>query len=325
MTSWLFHLKQFFALARLTALEAIRQPIAFLLAATTLALIAFLPLVLSHTLGESAKFVRDGSLSFFFVAGLILGAQTACATLANEIRQGTVSAVLSKPVPRPLFFLAKYAGVAFVMILFCMACTLSVLLSTRTASEPYIANWWAAGPLLLALGLSFLVGGLLNFILRRPFASSAFITLLILIPVAFLLSAYLDPARQTESLAQMFELRILPVSFLITLAILILAAFSVTLATRWTTVPTLSVCTALFLVGLMSDYLFGRHAESNLMAYGLHTLLPNWQHFWVVDALSGEHPIPMQYLQQASAYALFYLAGLLCFVMVAFQRVEMKN
>ncbi len=316
--------KQFFTIARLTALEAIRQPLAFLLFATTLLLIALLPLVLSHTLGESAKFVRDGSLAFMFVAGLILGAHIACASLANEVRHGTVSVVLSKPIPRAVFFLAKYAGIAVVMLLFSAGILMAVLLSARTARQAFITDWWAAGPLLIACVACFLIGGLINFLLRRPFVSNAFVALLALLTLAFVFSGWVDGHGQTTTFGALYDFRILPAGFLITLAVLVLAALSVSLATRWTTIPTLSLCGGIFILGLLSDYYFGRLADTSVWAWALYYLLPNWQHFWVVDALAGEGIIPMHYVGLAGAYAGLYLAGILAFGMTAFQRMEVK-
>ncbi len=317
-------IRQFITIARLTALEAIRQPLAFLLFATALFLVGLLPLVLSHTLGESEKFVRDGALAFMWLAGLILGAHLACASLSGEIRRGTVSAVLSKPIGRTTFFLAKYTGIAVVMTLFAAGILMAVLLAARTASEPHFVDRWAAVPLWLSIGLAFVIGGLINFFLRRPFVSNAFATLFILLAAAFLFTGWVDRAGQPTAFGAFYDFRILYAGALIALAILVLAALSVSLATRLRAVPTLSICGAVFLLGLLSDYFFGRFADGSAVAKSLYYLLPNWQHFWVVDALAGDGTIPWVYVSQAGAYALLYLAGLLVFGVTAFQRMEVK-
>ncbi len=317
-------IKQCFTIARLTALDAIRQPVAFLLFASTLLLIALLPLVLAHTLGESVKFVRDGSLGFMFVAGLIFSAHIACACLASEVRHGTVSVVLSKPVARMTFFLGKFAGIATVLLLFAGGIIMAVMVSVRTAFDAYITDWWSAAPLLLACVGAFLVGGFCNYVLRRPFVSNAFIALLVLLALAFLFAGFLDQQGRFMAFGALYDFRILAAGALITFAILMLAGLSLALATRLSVIPTLSICGGIFLLGLLSDYYFGRHADTSLAAGTLYYLLPNWQHFWVVDALSGGGTIPGNYILLTALYAALYLAGILVFGVVAFQRMEVK-
>jgi hypothetical protein len=315
---------QWFAIARLTALEAARQPIVFLLGIGTVLLISFLPMVLSHTMGESAKFVRDGSLAFMLLSGLILGAYAACATLTLELRRGTVSVVLSKPVDRAVFFLAKYAGIGGVLIAYAAGITLATMLSVRAAVEPYVLDWRIAAPLLGASFLACLLAGLLNFYLRRPFPSNACFLLLVFLSCAFIYGGFYDQAGNPVPFASLYDLRIITAAVLITLAILVLAGLSVVLATRFSSTPTLSICSAALLLGLLSDYMFGRHADTSWIAKILHMALPNWQHFWVVDVLAGPGAIPLAYVGQASLYALLYLTGICCLAVVSFKHMELK-
>ena len=109
-----------------------------------------------------------------------------------------------------------------------------------------------------------------------------------------------------------------------TLAVLIMAGIAVSLATRLDVVPTLSILSLVFMAGLVSDYLFGRLADTNTWADVLHRILPNWQHFWVVDALS-RGGIPWPYVGHAALYAAFYLAAILCLGIVAFRRTEIEG
>jgi ABC-2 type transport system permease protein len=320
-----YTLQQGLAVARLTALEAIRQPLALLLFATVLSLIALLPLILSHTLGESERFVRDGALALMWLSGLLLSAHLASASLAEEARRGTIATVLSKPVSRPVFFLAKYAGIAVVMLLFCAGLLMAVLLSARTASFPYVIDWHSALPLLLALAVSFFLGGLINFFLRRPFVSNTFVLLFLLLLAAFLYAGWVDTQGAPVPFGAHYDWRILPAGMLVTLATLLLAGLSVALATRLRATATLAVCGALFLFGLLSDYLFGQAAGNRFGALLLHRLLPNWQHYWVVDALTGGGHIPLSYVGMVAVYTGLYLAGLLVLGLIAFRYMEVRT
>jgi hypothetical protein len=88
--------------------------------------------------------------------------------------------------------------------------------------------------------------------------------------------------------------------------------------------PIISICATIFLLGLMSDYLFGRFADSSLLADVCHHIIPNWQHFWVVDALRNELTIPWQYIVRVAGYAGLYIFGCLLLGINAFKRIEME-
>ena len=317
-------LNQFLALAGLTALETVRQPISLILVATSIVLIGILPVVLTHTLGESARLVRDSALALHFVCGLILGGYAACSSLAHEIRRGTAAAVLSKPVGRSVFFLAKYAGIACVMLLFSLSVTVAALLSVRMVAEPYTLDQWAGGTLAGSLILAFSLGGLLNYALRRPFCSTTFFLMTLFLAAAFVAVNFFDAQGARTAFGALVGWDLVPVSALVGMGTLVVAAIATSLATRFDTVLTLSVCTVIFFFGLMSDYLFGTLAESSTAIRVLYALVPNWQHFWVVDALNTETVVSGTYLVTAAGYGICYLAGVLCLGLLSFRSIEVS-
>ncbi len=319
------YIRQFSTLTRLTVLEAARQPLTFLLFVSALILVALLPLVLSHTLGESAKFVRDGALAIMMLSGLLLGAHLACASLTAEVRRGTVAAILSKPVQRIVYFLSKYIGISLIMTVFSIGLLMATFLSVRVAYDPFVTDWHAAGPLWISIFGSLIFGGLANFVFRRPFVSNAFIALICLLTIAFLYGGFAHSAEHSGNFGHFYDFRILRAGVLILFAVLVLSGISVSLATRFTTVPTLSICVGIFLLGLLSDYYFGRLAESHIWAGALYSLLPNWQHFWVVDALSGQGTIPFSYIIMCGSYAFLYLFGVLLLGLAIFESMELEG
>lgn len=319
-----WRLRQFVSIAGLTALEALRQPFCLLLTTACVVVTALLPMLIAFTLGEGEKLVRDSGLALYLVCGVVLGTYAACSTLSHEIRRGTVSSVLSKPVGRGLFFLAKYAGVALLLLVFSAAALAAVLLSTVAASDPFRPVWWASGPLLAAPAAAYALAGLWNFFTRRPFASAAFALLVAALAVAFVLAALLAGDGETSGFGSSLPLNLLPAGALLLLALLVLAGLAVSLATRLDTVPTLFACSLVLLGGLMSDYLFGRHAADHAWAAFLYRALPNWQHFWVIDALSGDLAVPWSYVGRAAVYAVLYLAGVLTLGILAFRQMEVR-
>lgn len=316
--------RQGFAIAQLTALEAVRLPITVLLTAAALTFIACMPFVFTHTLHEGERLVRDSALALHFVLGLILGVLIACAAVRAELRGGTASAILSKPVARPVFFIGKYVGVAFVMMAFSLLMGCAVLLATRTASLQFSYDLWGSGPLLVAILLALAAGGVQNFFLRVPFASRAFGALLLFVPAAVVVGGFAGSHAGDASESFHLPLEIVPASALISLAILLLTGIATSLATRLDIVPSLAVCSSIFMLGLMSDYLFARRA-SNFPLFGLaDAVLPNFQHFWAADALAGDG-IPWAYVGKAALYTLAYLTAVISSGIAAFRGMELRG
>ena len=176
MKMWL---QRFFAIAGLTTLEALRQPLLLLLTTSTVVAISLMPVLLMYTLGEAQKLVQDSALALHFLCGLLLGGYAASAALGREIRRGTLTSVLSKPVERSTFFLAKFAGVAGMLALFSIATGIVTLLAGHLAenSAPAVSILLYTAPF-----AAFLLAGLLNYFNHRPFVSTAFVLRLALTP-----------------------------------------------------------------------------------------------------------------------------------------------
>lgn len=307
-------LKRFLAIAGLSLLEALRQPFLLLLTTTCVCAIGLMPALLMHTMGESEKLIQDSALGLHFVCGLLLGGYAASAALGREIRRGTLITVLSKPVDRELFFIAKFCGIAGVLFLFSISTSIATLLAARMAADEYNITASTLGPFIAVPALAYIVAGILNYTKQRPFVSTAFSLLVGFMLILFVVTIKLGG----------IPWKVLPASIAVSLGTLVLAGLALALITRMELVPTLAACTVVFLAGLMTDYLLGRFAATNTLAALAYNLLPNWQHFWLADALGGEGRIPWSYIRQLTTYAIFYLLGTLSLGMLAFRNVETK-
>jgi len=326
-------IRQSLTLTRLTAVETLRQPICLLLAVACVLLTAATPLVVMHKFGEEGKLARDSGLAFHFVFGLFIAGTAAGSSLSRELRKGTASAILSKPVPRDVLFLSKYAGIGCVLLLFSAMAAAATLLCERVeerfVSTPgltgYVTDWQTGSLLLAAPFAALLLAGLLNYLRRGVFSSTAFVLLAACVATVFAVSGCFDRAGRFAPFDLRVTWRILPAGMLVTMALLVLAALAVALSTRLRSGPTLVGCGILFMAGLVSDYLFGQHAATSPAAAFLHAVLPNWQHFWVTDALSGGGRIPVPYILRAAGYGALYTGGVLAFGMLSFRGVEVKG
>jgi len=323
-------IKQFLTLSEFTAIEIIRQPIYLLLTTACVILTALVPVILMHQFGEDGKLVRDSGLAFHFVFGIFVAGYAACSSLSKEIKNSTALTVLSKPVGRETFFLAKYAGIIVVVAIFSMCATITTLLSERVAQKfyynkiiGYFTDWQTGGMLIAAPFVAYLLAGFINYKAKHPFGTTAIGLLLFFLLIVFFISGFFDRTGHFAPFNFYVKWRIVPVSLLITMALVVFSAIALTLSTILGTAPTLTICSIVFLIGLMSDFLFGADASNSLLASFFYKLIPNWQHFWVSDSLNKGGSVPWMYMLNAGFYAIMYSMGILCLGTLSFRHTEM--
>ena len=254
-------LRSFCAIARLTAAEAVRRPACLLLTLACVYATVLMPMLLMHNLGDAPRLARDGGLAFHFVLGLILTVALASSALSREVRGGTAAALLSKPVGRSLFYVAKVAGVSFVVIGYSCCVLPAVLAAERIAEQfestggvgRYVTDWQTGVMLLAAPAVALVAAAFVNYRRRRPFPSAAFAFLLVTLWAAVLLAGFFSRDGRWAPYALRLSLATATAGGLITLALLVLGTFAFAFSTRWGAAPTLMGCVAVFILGLMSD------------------------------------------------------------------------
>lgn len=72
------------------------------------------------------------------------------------------------------------------------------------------------------------------------------------------------------------------------------------------------------------DYLFQRPTRVNWPARVVWSVVPNVQFFWLVDAVTQNHPITARYIALATGYAASHIAALLALAVLLFQKREIS-
>lgn len=318
-------MRQFFVIATNSFRELIRQPVFLLLMSAAALFIVFLSTVPYFGFGDDPKMVQDMSLAVVLLAGLLMSVLCAASSVAQELRTGTALTVLSKPVSRMVFILGKYAGLAAALALFTATLMIAVLLASRMAYDAYGETDVRSLLIFVAAGLAaFATGGVTNFFLRRPFVSDAVFAFAVFTGIALALVVNLTVLEKAFDGPAKVDWRLIPAGILVWFALLVLAALALACSTRLDTIPTLAVCSGLFLLGLMSDYLFGGPASQGVWwAQAAYAAVPNWQQFWATDALEVGKSIPWRYVGQAAGYMAVYLVGALSVALLLFEDREL--
>ena len=308
-------------------MELIRQPVFLLLMTASVSFEIFLAVPYYFAFGDEPKLIKNSALAVMLLSGLLGAVLSASSSLAREIRSGTALAVLSKPVGRAQFLLAKYAGVAMALTVLSYVNMIGVLLASRMAFDAYgKTDLPALGIFGAGVALAYALGGFSNFFLRRPFVSDAVMALVVMATIAaFVVFQF---TRQMESMGTVgsVDWRLVPAGILILFALWVLAALALACSTRLDTIPTLAICSAVFLLGLMSDYFFGRRAEmGSWWASALYTIVPNWQLFWLADALDmGKSTFQWGYVGKAFVYVIGYAGASLAVATALFEERELS-
>ena len=320
-------MRQFFTIATNAFMELIRQPVFLLLMTVSVLFEIFLAVPNYFALGDEPKLIKNSALAVMLLSGLFGAVLSASSSLAREIRSGTALAVLSKPVGRAQFLLAKFAGLAGALLVLTYVNMIGVLLASRMAFDAYGKTDVTALAIFgVGVLLAYALAGFSNFFLRRPFVSDAVLAVVIFATLAAFVIFYFT--RQMQSLNEQAQVdwRLVPAGILILFALWILAALALACSTRLDTIPTLAICSAFFLVGLMSDYFFGtRAAAGNWWASALYSIIPNWQLFWLADALDmGKSTFHWGYVGKALAYTFAYAGAALAVGTALFEERELS-
>lgn len=383
-------MRQFATIAVNALMELVRQTVFLVLLSVSTAFIVFLANVYYFALGDDPKMTKDSILAVIFLAGLFGAVISAAASVAHELRSGTALAVLAKPIGRVRFLTAKFVGVAAALTILAYVNLVAALTASKLAFTSYgEPNLQALAIFYGAMVLAFAVGGFNNFFLNRPFVSDTVWAMAVLTTAAFLVINLWVETRFmfAEGYEGRADPRLVPAVALILFALWMLAGLAIACATRLDLIPTLAVCSAVFVFGLMSDYLFGRRAEPAWRSFstrleelqaspwsepqkqlmvqiinrhdadasgrleaaeeaaltpeerralkeaGLagtwwarlaYSIVPNWQLFWMADALEGTKSIPGAYVARAFGYMACYLAAALALALLLFENRELS-
>jgi len=276
-----------------------------------------------YTMSDDNKLLRELGLSTLFLTSLFIAIFSASGAVAEEIENKTIITVLSKPVQRPIFIVAKFFGVAAAVALAHLICTIALLMAIRhgvleTVNDTH--DWTVLGTAGGIVILTFLLTAFFNYAYDWKFSSTAIILTGIFATLGIVFLCFID--RNWQFNPQNNGINAVDVygSVLLLLGAIVIVALAVALSSRFNIVVTLSACVGIFLLGLISDYTFGRFAETHLWAKIGRFLVPNLQIFWISDAIYEGSVVPVKYILISASYALCYTTAILLLAIALFQR-----
>jgi hypothetical protein len=342
-------LEQLWAIARNTAIECVRQPVALVvLVAGTLLIVLSIPFS-GFTLMDDQRMFVDIALSTIFVAGTVLAAFLATNALSREIENRTVLTVVSKPVSRPVFVWGKFLGVAAALSACTLFLSLVFMLVEMHGTMPTVATPYHFP--VIVIGLIALTGTIGAAVWTNYFYGWSFPAAVVGFGVPLLSLAYLLCllfAKDWRPIPPMLQFKgqLWVAIALMWLGLCVLASIAVAASTRVGQVVTLGITFGAFVAGLMSDWLIARrirdlagmldrmategnagspldasHVQLALLK-AAYAVVPNFQAFWLSDAVQQKRDIPLAYIMPATAYGAVMVVAVMCIATALFQRRE---
>jgi ABC-type transport system involved in multi-copper enzyme maturation permease subunit len=277
------------------------------------------------------RMLEENGLTTVLVGLLLITAFSASNAIGREIENATALTVLSKPVDRATFVLAKFAGVAAAVTVAFYLASLGYLMTVRHGVMSSVREQ-ADMPVIvlgaLSIACAFVVAVAGNYLFGWTFTSTMVYSLLITMSVAMLtlssvakqwtLVPFGADVNQHGKILWPFRWQIFASLALIYLAILILVSVAVAASSRLGQIATILTTLGVLFVGSVHAALFGRYGQlAPIRALGWS--LPKLPIFYKLHAMTNDIPIPAGYVALASLYALLYIAGVLCIAMALFQ------
>jgi len=272
---------------------------------------------------DDNKLLRELGLSTLLITSLFVAIFSAAGAVSIEMENKTILTVLTKPVQRPIFILAKFLGVVGAVALSHYLCTIALLMTIRhgvlsTASDTH--DWTVVGSAAMVALATVLLSAFFNYAYDWKFSSTAVVIAALLGTLALIFLALIDRDWQFNPAKNSINRFDVYASILLFLGAVVITAIAVAISSRFNIVVTLSACIGVFLLGLISDWVFGRFADAHLWAQIGRFLVPNLQVFWISDAIYEGSVVPFRYLLIGASYALCYTLGILSLAVALFQR-----
>ena len=315
-------LRKILTIAKNTFIETLRQPIFFIIVFIAILIFILTPSISMYSIDDDNKLLYEFGTSTLFLTGLFISIFSSIGAITEELESKTAMTVLSKPVPRWNFIIGKFLGITGAVALAHLVVSIAMMLTFRhgvmeTARDEI--DWTVITVSLSVLLLSLLISAIMNYYYDNTFTSTCMVLLTILGSIGFAALCFLDKEWKFNPAENGFNMFDVYSSILLFFAILVLISIAIALSTRFNIIMTLILCIAFFLLGLISDYIFGRFADTHIWAQIGRLIFPNLQIYWISDAIYQDGTVPLSYIWKVALYSICYTFGVLGIASALFQ------
>lgn len=264
----------------------------FIIAAT--ALIACLP---GFTFGEQLRLVRDEILALTFIACGLAATIGAANSISDDIRRGMVPMLMSRPLNPSAFIWGKWVGVVAGLAVLTVSSATAFLWVSRIISrehfiEPLGVAVYALTPILILVLMT-----LKHYLFRGEFLSRANLAVTGGFLLGFLIiNLFGYNGAAADGYGSLVDWSTLRAYLFLFMAMAIFAAIQTWLAVSHDQGILMATAVVVFFLGLFLDFGLSFLPVPALRAL-IQVFLPNWQLYWLADAVAEGTPFsPLRFI-----------------------------
>lgn len=304
-------------IARMTFLEAARQP-AGLILTLMLAILMLAAPAYSHfslAVDRSADLLRTNLLSTHILGGVVFTSLVSTSLFYREISSRTILSLLTKPVSLAEYYLGKLLGIIGTLAVFYIIMTTIGIITINIGVKE------TASTQINLMVLYMLVGGLagmlllvfvLNYLFNINIVSACFIGWVPLSALVLLLSHWLSPVMGLPLVERGMLVEYLKCSVVLSGLLAVMASLSVACSSFTGPVLNLLLSVGFLLLGLMAPGLTDALGSSQAQFLSAAQALPDLHIFWLAEMITIRHPIPLNYVVESLGYAALLIAAFSC-------------
>jgi hypothetical protein len=321
--------RQYWAIAKNAFVVCLSDPVYLVLLLCMLVLMALFASLPTFNFGEELRLIRDQSLALCFLGGCIVAVVGAATALVRDMRSGTVSILLSRPVSSLSFVLGKWTGIAGAIALYQVTATVACLWATRLIGTgghgehlDMLALALYAAAIVVALGLV----ALKHYFMGGWYVWQASLAVCGSFVLAFLVLNFLGGDGRLQPFGLGVNWPTAQACLLLLLAQLLFSALLLPVAIEGGMVSVMVAGVVFFFAGLLAEHLLAAALPPGWLATTVKALVPNWQVFWISDFLATERPrLAPGFVAACLAHTALYSTACLLIAALLFNRRELTG
>jgi ABC-2 type transport system permease protein len=312
-------------IARNTLIETLRQPVYAIILVAAMLMFIISPALSMYTVGEGEdnRLLRELGLSTLFLSGLFIAVFAAAGAIGQEIEDKTVATVLTKPVPRSVFIAGKFLGLAGALAIAQYLCAIAMMFMVRNGVLEGETDTHDIPVIVIAaitiLG-TLLISAFLNYFYDWKFSATGVVVAAIFVTLGMAFLYFIDPSWKFDPAHNGFTSFDVYASILLFMGALTILSVAVALSTRFNILVTLACCIGVFMLGLISDYIYGQLADKHSWAIVGRAVVPSLQVFWVSDAILEGTTVTAGYVASVGVYTACFSGAMLLIAIGLFQK-----
>jgi hypothetical protein len=322
MNKWF---QQFFALSRNSFVVLMSDPIMlimhiFLICITLL--IASLP---GFTLGGQLKLVRDQAMALTFMSGSLLAAVGAAKIISEDIRQGMLPTIMSRPVSYSALLAGKWFGlIASILLVFTSAAIACLWVSRIIYTEHMIE------PLGFSTYLTIVLGTLLVVAVRHYFKGGNYmwqanISLIITFTATFFILNFWGYNGKPQPYGATVDWQSAFAYLYVFMALIIFSAIATLMAVIMDVSLLMASSVVIFFLGLFSAYFINLIIPDGFLNALFNTVIPNWQTYWISEIVSSPKISQLSFFLPRLLNTILQSALFLIIATIFFERREIAG